>query len=64
LVVVNLARHLKVNPEVALKQATKKFSKRFNYIEQQVEASERTLRDCDLEGLDAFWDEAKIKLKT
>jgi len=64
LVVVNLARHLKVNPEVALKQATKKFSKRFNYIEQQVEASERTLRDCDLAELDAFWDDAKIKLKT
>jgi len=59
LVVVNLARHLKVNPEVALKQASKKFSKRFNYIEQQVEASEKALRDCELAELDAFWDEAK-----
>ncbi len=63
LVVVNLARHLKVNPEVALKQATKKFTKRFNYIEQQVAASEKTLRECELAELDAFWDEAKIKLK-
>ena len=59
LVVVNLARHLEVNPEVALKEATKKFTKRFNYIEQKVEESGRSLRECDLAQLDAFWDEAK-----
>lgn len=64
LVSVNLARHLKVNPEVALKEATQKFSQRFNYIEDQVELAGRTLRDCNLEELDAFWDEAKIFLKT
>lgn len=63
LVAVNLARHLKVNPEIALKEATKKFTKRFNYIEQQVEASGRTLRECDLDELDSFWDEAKVVLK-
>lgn len=63
LVAVNLARHLKVNPEMALKEASKKFSKRFNYIEQQVEASGRELRDCELTELDFFWDEAKRELK-
>ncbi|MDP2902868.1 MAG: nucleoside triphosphate pyrophosphohydrolase [Methylovulum sp.] len=63
LVAVNLARHLKVNPEIALKQSTKKFSKRFNYIEQQVEASGRSLKECELFELDAFWNEAKIFLK-
>jgi len=63
LVVVNLARHLKVNPEIALKQATKKFTRRFNYIEQQVEAADRSLRDCELAELDALWDEAKKALK-
>ena len=63
LVVVNLARHLKVNPELALKEANAKFSKRFNYIEQQVEESERSLIDCELHELDAFWDEAKKVLK-
>lgn len=62
LVVVNLARHLKVNPEIALKEATKKFSKRFNYIEQQVEASDRSLRDHELHELDAFWEQAKKAL--
>jgi len=63
LVSVNLARHLKVNPEVALKQANKKFTRRFNYIEKQVETSGRSLRDCELAELDAFWDEAKKVLK-
>ena len=64
LVSVNLARHLKVNPEVALKQANKKFTNRFNYIEKQVEVSGRSLRDCKLAELDAFWDEAKKVLKS
>lgn len=63
LVVVNLARHLKVNPEIALKEATRKFTRRFNYIEKQVEASGRELRDCELEELDSLWNEAKIRLK-
>jgi MazG family protein len=63
LVAVNLARHFKVNPELALKDATRKFSKRFHYIEEQVAAAGKVLTDYELEELDAFWDEAKIKLK-
>ncbi|WP_445367887.1 nucleoside triphosphate pyrophosphohydrolase [Methylomonas sp. BW4-1] len=63
LVVVNLARHLKVNPEIALREATKKFTRRFNYIEKQVEASGRELRDCELAELDGLWDAAKRHLK-
>ncbi len=59
LVAVNLARHLKVNPEIALREATKKFTRRFNYIEKQIEASGRVLRDCELEELDGLWHEAK-----
>lgn len=59
LVVVNLARHLKVNPEIALKEATKKFTRRFNYIEKQIEASGRILRECELDELDGLWHEAK-----
>lgn len=59
LVVVNLARHLKVNPELALKESTKKFSKRFQYIEKQVANSRRELKDCTLAELDDFWNQAK-----
>ncbi|MGR8929376.1 MAG: nucleoside triphosphate pyrophosphohydrolase [Gammaproteobacteria bacterium] len=59
LVVVNLARHLKVNPEIALKEATKKFTRRFHYIEKEVKASGRELRDCQLKELDSLWGDAK-----
>lgn len=59
LVVVNLARHLRVNPEIALKHATKKFTRRFNHIERQVANSGRSLRDCELAELDGLWNEAK-----
>jgi nucleoside triphosphate diphosphatase len=63
LVTVNLARHLKINPELALKHSTKKFSRRFQYIEQKVAASGSDLKNCQLSELDAFWDEAKLALK-
>jgi ATP diphosphatase len=63
LVTVNLARHLKINPELALKRSTKKFSRRFQYIEQQVAATGRDLKNCRLAELDAYWDEAKLALK-
>jgi len=64
LVAVNLARHLKVNPELALKRSTQKFSRRFQFIERQVASTGRDLRDCQLSELDAYWDEAKAVLKT
>jgi len=63
LVAVNLARHLNVNAEIALKESTKKFTRRFHYIEQQIAASGRNLKDCELHELDAFWHEAKVVLK-
>ncbi len=63
LVAVNLARHLKVNPEIALRESTKKFSGRFQYIEKHVQESGRELRDCELTELDALWDQAKQALK-
>lgn len=61
-VAVNLARHLKVNPETALKQSCEKFKRRFNYIEQQLDQANRELLDCDLTELDALWDKAKQTL--
>lgn len=63
LVVVNLARHLQVNPEIALQESNAKFSRRFQYIEQQVAASGRELLDCELQELDSFWDAAKVYFK-
>ena len=63
LVAVNLARHMQVNPEIALKDSIKKFSRRFNFIEKQVAESGRELLDCELAELDDIWDQAKKILK-
>ncbi len=58
-VVVNLARHLKVDPENALRAANGKFERRFRFIEQALREAGRAPEDCDLQELDALWDAAK-----
>jgi ATP diphosphatase len=58
-VVTNLARHLKVDPESALRAANGKFEQRFRFIEQALREAGRAMEDCDLEELDALWGEAK-----
>ena len=57
--VVNLARHLGVDPETALRASNGRFSRRFRYVEERARASGRSLQDTDLKGLDALWNEAK-----
>jgi ATP diphosphatase len=57
--VTNLARHLKVDPESALRAANGKFEQRFRFIEQALREAGRAMEDCDLEELDALWGEAK-----
>jgi ATP diphosphatase len=58
-VVSNLARHLKVDPETALRAANGKFERRFRFIEQALREAGRNMEDCALEELDALWGEAK-----
>lgn len=58
-VVSNLARHLKVDPETALRAANGKFERRFRFIEQALREQGRAMQDCALEELDALWGEAK-----
>ena len=60
--VVNLARHLKIDPEQALRSANNKFSKRFNYIEQSLEAKNQPIKDTTLDEMEALWQEAKGKV--
>ncbi|OWJ93093.1 nucleoside triphosphate pyrophosphohydrolase [Pseudomonas sp. A46] len=62
-VAVNLARHLKVDPEAALRSANAKFDRRFRFIEQALRDSGRPIEDCPLEELDALWGEAKKQEK-
>lgn len=58
-VVSNLARHLKVDPETALRAANAKFERRFRFIEQALREAGRSMEDCALDELDALWGEAK-----
>ncbi|MBF9029734.1 nucleoside triphosphate pyrophosphohydrolase [Rhodobacterales bacterium HKCCE3408] len=58
-VVANLARHLKVDPETALRGANAKFARRFAFIEAALRAEGRRPEDSDLEEMDALWDKAK-----
>jgi ATP diphosphatase len=58
-VVSNLARHLKVEPENALRAANAKFERRFRFIEQALRDAGRNMEDCALDELDALWGEAK-----
>lgn len=56
---VNLARHIGVNPETALRRANRKFESRFRYIEQQLSARGQSSEAATLEEMDALWEEAK-----
>jgi MazG family protein len=58
-VVMNLARHLDVEPETALKRTNRKFRERFRYIEDKLKESGRSLEDADLKEMDDLWDLAK-----
>lgn len=56
---VNYARFLKINPVNALERTNKKFSKRFQYLEEKAKALNKPLRDMTLAEMDVFWEEAK-----
>jgi ATP diphosphatase len=57
--VANLARHLGVDPEAALRRANEKFLRRFSEIERALEAQGRSPANATLAEMDALWDEAK-----
>jgi MazG family protein len=58
-VIANVARHLGVDPEGALRDANAKFVRRFRSIEAALRAEGRTPEDATLEEMDQLWDEAK-----
>lgn len=59
--IVNYARFIGINAEDALENANQKFIRRFNYIEEKIENSQKSWNDFHLEELDLFWNEAKSK---
>ena len=58
-VYANLARHLEIDPEAALRRTNAKFRRRFGRIEEKLAAQGRALTDSNLEEMDALWNEAK-----
>jgi ATP diphosphatase len=60
-VMANLARHLGIDPEAALRAANGKFTRRFEAIEAALAAEGRTPADSDLAEMDALWDAAKTR---
>jgi ATP diphosphatase len=56
---VNLARHVGADPELALRGTNAKFERRFGYIERALESQGRSLESASLAEMDALWNEAK-----
>ncbi|MCZ8079387.1 MAG: nucleoside triphosphate pyrophosphohydrolase [Rhodobacteraceae bacterium] len=62
-VMANLARHLKVDPEAALRAANAKFTRRFGRIEDWLAEGGKTPGESDLAEMDALWNRAKVEEK-
>jgi ATP diphosphatase len=62
-VMANLARHLKVDPEAALRAANAKFTRRFGRIEDWLAEGGKTPDQSDLAEMDALWNRAKAEEK-
>ena len=57
--VVNLARHLGVDPEQAMRQANNKFEKRFRQVEVAVNQDQKVMSELNIQQLDAYWNSVK-----
>lgn len=62
-VMANLARHLEVDPEAALRAANAKFTRRFQRIEDWLAEAGKHPQDSDLAEMDALWNRAKAEEK-
>jgi MazG family protein len=58
-VIANIARHLNVDAEESLRDCNRKFTRRFNHIEEKVMQSGNSWESFELSDLDVWWDEAK-----
>jgi nucleoside triphosphate diphosphatase len=63
-VIANVGRHLKLDPEQALRAANNKFIRRFEVIEELLLEIGKTPKDSDLQEMEAFWQIAKQREKT
>ena len=57
--IINAARLYKVNPDNALERTNKKFTFRFNFMEQRIKEQGRSLKEMTLDEMELIWQEAK-----
>lgn len=57
--IVNAARLYDIEPETALERTNRKFIKRFKYLESKASQMGKSLKDMNLEEMEAIWQEAK-----
>ena len=57
--IVNLSRHLNIDPENSLRMSIEKFSKRFKRIEKDLKSKNINMKDLSLRELDKIWDKNK-----
>ncbi len=62
-VMANLARHMNIDPEAALRSANQKFTRRFGRIEDYLAEADKTPAQSDLAEMDALWNRAKAEDK-
>jgi ATP diphosphatase len=62
-VIANLARHLKIEPEAALRATNAKFVRRFEGVEARLKERGKTPQESTLEEMDALWDAVKVDEK-
>mgnify|MGYP003381797815 FL=1 len=60
-VVMNLARHLDVEPETALNKTNRKFRQRFKFIEDELKREGKSLDDAELKEMDDLWNKSKAQ---
>ncbi len=60
-VMANVARHMKIDPEEALRQGNRKFTRRFQRIEALLAAQGKTPAQSNLDEMDKLWDQAKAE---
>ena len=61
--VVQLARHLKLDPELALIKANNKFTQRFRKIEEYLEEEQKNIHTLSTKELDRYWNRAKGEVR-
>jgi len=57
--IANLARHMNIDPEAALRDANAKFTRRFHYVEERARADGVGMKEAGLERLDGYWNEIR-----